>query len=267
MGSAYRAVTDPSVRFTYAVNPFMVGNLADTPFDGQSAILARGRRGKLDATTSATGRSWPGRICRGIDRMPVASRSSSPWAPWVVPDSSRARLRAIGAALASGTDRYRYVQTAAIADLPFPADASQAGAAWWRADDPRISRREALDRSGRGDSRSALHGVRRGAGRGDEVGAHHRGAWMLSWWAPGSPASAPRAISGEPATRSSCWRREIGSVGARSTTRWGTAKWSRSAANGWVPGRTGSLPGPDRSVSRRSRPTPRASSCWSTAAS
>jgi hypothetical protein len=29
MGSAYRAVTDPSVRFAYAVNPFMVGNLAD----------------------------------------------------------------------------------------------------------------------------------------------------------------------------------------------------------------------------------------------
>lgn len=45
MGSAYRAVTDPTVRFAYAVNPFMVGNLADTPFDGQSAILERGRRG------------------------------------------------------------------------------------------------------------------------------------------------------------------------------------------------------------------------------
>ena len=45
MGSAWRAVTDPSVRFTYAVNPMMVGNLSDTPFDGQSAILQRGRRG------------------------------------------------------------------------------------------------------------------------------------------------------------------------------------------------------------------------------
>ncbi len=44
MGSAYRAVSDPSVHFTYAVNPFMVGNLADTPFDGQSAILQRGLR-------------------------------------------------------------------------------------------------------------------------------------------------------------------------------------------------------------------------------
>ena len=46
MGSAYRAVSDPSVHFTYAVNPFMVGNLADTPFDGQSAILQRGLRGR-----------------------------------------------------------------------------------------------------------------------------------------------------------------------------------------------------------------------------
>ncbi|MBV8431247.1 MAG: hypothetical protein JO244_08800, partial [Solirubrobacterales bacterium] len=45
MGSAWRAVTDPTVRFTYAVNPMLVGNLSDTPFDGQSAILERGRRG------------------------------------------------------------------------------------------------------------------------------------------------------------------------------------------------------------------------------
>ena len=45
MGSAYRAVSDPTVHFDYAVNPFMVGNLSDTPFDGQSAILAAGLRG------------------------------------------------------------------------------------------------------------------------------------------------------------------------------------------------------------------------------
>lgn len=45
MGSAYRPVVDPTVQFTYAVNLFMVGNLADTPFDGQSAILQRGRAG------------------------------------------------------------------------------------------------------------------------------------------------------------------------------------------------------------------------------
>ena len=45
MGSAYRAVSDPTVHFAYAVNPFMVGNLSDIPFDGQTAILERGRRG------------------------------------------------------------------------------------------------------------------------------------------------------------------------------------------------------------------------------
>src|SRR5205085_9178301 len=42
MGSAWRAVSDPTVDFSYAINPMKVGNLADTPFDGQSAILERG---------------------------------------------------------------------------------------------------------------------------------------------------------------------------------------------------------------------------------
>lgn len=126
MGSAYRAVTDPSVRFTYAVNPFMVGNLADTPFDGQSAILARGRRGTgchyVGDGSFVAGEDLP-RYRSYAGRKPQFLAL----APWVVPDSSRARLRAVGAALASGTGRYRYVQTAAIADLPFPAAARRRG--------------------------------------------------------------------------------------------------------------------------------------------
>jgi hypothetical protein len=36
-------------------------------------------------------------------------------------------LRAVGASLASRSSRYRYVQTAAIADLPFPADRVRPG--------------------------------------------------------------------------------------------------------------------------------------------
>jgi hypothetical protein len=124
MGSAYRAVTDRSVHFAYAVNPFMVGNLADTPFDGQSAILERGRRG--------AGCHYVG------NRAAVAGddlRQFAPYAgpkpqflalaPWAANDGPRPGLRNIGIALASG--RRPYVQTAVIADLPFPVDRNRPG--------------------------------------------------------------------------------------------------------------------------------------------
>jgi hypothetical protein len=45
-------------------------------------------------------------------------------APWAVPDGSRATLRTAGQALFHSD---RYVQTALVADLPFPADRSRAG--------------------------------------------------------------------------------------------------------------------------------------------
>jgi hypothetical protein len=126
MGSAYRAVSDPTVGFAYAVNPFMVGNLADIPFDGQSAILARDHRGR--------GCAYVGNrhFVSGAD-LPALRPDAGPkgqflaLAPWVVPDRSRARLQAIGGALAAGTGPHRYVQTAVIADLPFPADPSRPG--------------------------------------------------------------------------------------------------------------------------------------------
>jgi hypothetical protein len=125
MGSAYRAVSDPTVHFTYAVNPFMVGNLADTPFDGQSAILQRGLAGR--------GCDYIGnrRFVAGQDD-PANRRYAGPksqflaLAPWVA-GGSRARLRPIGAALAAGHGPYRYVQTALVADLPFPADRHRLG--------------------------------------------------------------------------------------------------------------------------------------------
>ena len=43
MGSSWRHVGDPSVHFAYNVTPFMVGNLADLVFDGQSSIAQRGK--------------------------------------------------------------------------------------------------------------------------------------------------------------------------------------------------------------------------------
>jgi hypothetical protein len=125
MGSAYRAVSDPSVHFAYAVNPFMVGNLADTPFDGQSAILERGLRGRgRGCHYVGNARFVPG----DDDSVNRAYAASKPQflalAPWVVPDGSRARLRAAGNALPRSD---RYVQTALIADLPFPASHSRPG--------------------------------------------------------------------------------------------------------------------------------------------
>lgn len=128
MASAYRAVSDPSVRFDYSVNPMMVGNLADLAFDGQSAITQRGlrlRRGERgchyigDATfipsqDQAEFRSYAG---DKPDFLAIA--------PWVVSDGPRASLRKIGDDLAPGSGSALeddYVETALIADLPFPPD-------------------------------------------------------------------------------------------------------------------------------------------------
>jgi hypothetical protein len=128
MGSAYRAVSDPGVHFTYAVNPFMVGNLADTPFDGQSAILQRGLQGGRDRGCGYVGNR---RFVGGHD-LPRYRRYAGPkaqflaLAPWAA-TGSRPHLRTVGAALAAGTARHRYVQTALIADLPFPADRHRRG--------------------------------------------------------------------------------------------------------------------------------------------
>jgi hypothetical protein len=120
MGSAWRAVADPTVHFRYAVNPMMVGNLLDLDFDGQSAILARGRDG---ARRHYVGNA---RLVRA-DGDPRSARTyigGKPQflalAPWVVSDRSRAALRAEGARLAAGSgDRQEndYLQTAVYADL------------------------------------------------------------------------------------------------------------------------------------------------------
>jgi hypothetical protein len=126
MGSAYRAVSDPTVRFAYAVNSFMVGNLADIPFDGQSAILARDRRGRRCAYVGNR-HFVPGADLAAL--RPDAGPKSEflALAPWVIPDGPRPRLQTVGGELAAGTGRRTYVQTAVIADLPFPSDRSRPG--------------------------------------------------------------------------------------------------------------------------------------------
>jgi hypothetical protein len=126
MGSAWRAVSDPSVRFAYAVNPFLVGNLADTPFDGQSAILQRGRQGRACHYVGAS-RFVAGEDDPALRAYAGAKPQFLALAPWVVPDGARAALRRVGAGLATGATNTRYVQTALIADLPFPVERRRAG--------------------------------------------------------------------------------------------------------------------------------------------
>lgn len=127
MGSAYRAVSDPTVRFAYAVNPFMVGNLADIPFDGQSAILERGRRGD-GCHYVGNAAAVPGDDLAMFRPYAGAKPQFLALTPWVVPDAPRNRLRAVGTALAAGgASADHYMQTAVIADLPFPVDRGRAG--------------------------------------------------------------------------------------------------------------------------------------------
>jgi hypothetical protein len=126
MGSAWRAVSDPSVRFTYAVNPMMVGSLSDTPFDGQSAILERGRSG--DGCNYVGNRAFiPGQDNPALRGYAGAKPQFLALAPWAVADGPRSLLRKVGSALAAGAGPYRYVQTALVADLPFPADRRRRG--------------------------------------------------------------------------------------------------------------------------------------------
>jgi hypothetical protein len=128
MASAYRAVTDPSVSFAYAVNPMMVGNLADLAFDGQSAVLQRGlRRRRRQPGCHYVGNR---RFIAGEDQQQFRSyagekRAFLAVAPWVTRDGPRTKLRAVGADLAPGSGsalQDQYVETALIADLPFPVD-------------------------------------------------------------------------------------------------------------------------------------------------
>jgi hypothetical protein len=120
MGSAWRAVADPTVRFRYAVNPMLVGNLLDLDFDGQSAILARGHHGPPrhyvgDARLNRSdGDPSTAAVYAGGKPQFLAL------APWVRPDGPRAALRAQGAGLAAGSGspaEDQYLETAVYADL------------------------------------------------------------------------------------------------------------------------------------------------------
>lgn len=127
MRSTWRAVADPSVGFAYNVTPHMVGNLADIAFDGQTAITQRGLRGRR--CTYAGNREY---LPEPPESDPAYLR---PYAgpkpeflalvPWVVPDGPRDALRDTAAKLAPGSGdalENDYLETAVVADLPFPPD-------------------------------------------------------------------------------------------------------------------------------------------------
>jgi glycerophosphoryl diester phosphodiesterase len=135
MGSSWRDVTDAGIDIDYNVTPFMVGNLADLVFDGQSSIAQRGRaRGK--------GCNYVG--IRTLmpdppendpeDFRPYSGRKRQflALAHWVRPGADRDRLRATAADLAPGSGsplENDYLETALIADLPFPPDKHRRGCA------------------------------------------------------------------------------------------------------------------------------------------
>jgi len=129
MTSTWRAVADPSVSFAYNVTPMLTGNLGDIPFDGQSAITQRGLRGRgCHYIGNAT---W----IAGEDRPDLRGDAGHKpqflaLAPWVAGDGPRDRLRATGDQLRYGSGsrlENDYVETALVADLPFPPDPRRPG--------------------------------------------------------------------------------------------------------------------------------------------
>src|SRR5690606_35201467 len=118
----WRSVVDPGVKFVYNVTPHMVGNLGDLPFDGQTAITQRGLRGKKKCHYVGNRKLRP-EDNRSYRRYVGPKRQFITLAPWVRKDAARVKLRRTGKALLAGSGKKRenrYLETAAIADLPFP---------------------------------------------------------------------------------------------------------------------------------------------------
>ncbi len=132
MSSTYRTVSDPSVAFAYNVTAMMVGNLADLPFDGQSAITQRGSPQGAACHYVGNSAFLPSEDRPDLQGFAGAQPGFLAIAPWVAPDGPRSGLRNVGGALAPGSGgplENDYAETAIVADLPFPPDRSRAGCA------------------------------------------------------------------------------------------------------------------------------------------
>jgi hypothetical protein len=167
MTSTWRHVSDPTVGFAYNVTPHMVGNLADLPFDGQTAITQRGLRDGpgchyVGSSRHVPGKD-PGRFAIGGEDLAVPPFAGPKpeflaLVPWVVPDGPRERLMATADALSpdgGGKLENDYLETAAIADLPFPPDPRRPGCATASAGDA-VSGRGRSGRPGRARARPRL---------------------------------------------------------------------------------------------------------------
>ena len=132
MTSTWRAVIDPGVSFDYNVTPHLVGNLADLPFDGQSAITQRGL-----GTGPGCHYVGSGRFLEGTDPEQVfiggETMALRPFAgpkteflgllPWVADDGPRPELQRTADALGPDGDgelENDFIETAIVADLPYP---------------------------------------------------------------------------------------------------------------------------------------------------
>jgi glycerophosphoryl diester phosphodiesterase len=127
MGSSWRDAVDPHVRIKYNVTPFMVGNLADLVFDGQSSIAQRHPahgRGCSYIGNRHFMPNPPENDPQEFRRYAGRKRQFLALAPWVVRGSrDRDRLRNVAGDLAPGSGsaiENDYLETALIADLPFP---------------------------------------------------------------------------------------------------------------------------------------------------
>jgi len=128
MGSTWRASADPTVSFDYNVTPHMVGNLADLVFDGQTAITQRRLRGPRRCHYIGNRRALPSDQA-SYRRYAGPKRQFIAIVPWVRKDGPRSELLATAGRLSaySGSRiENDYVETAAIADLPFPRDRRRA---------------------------------------------------------------------------------------------------------------------------------------------
>jgi hypothetical protein len=138
MTSTWRAASDPSVSFTYNVTPHMVGNLADLAFDGQTAITQRGLATGAGCHYVGNSRFVDGRdpewFFIGGETLQVrpfagAKTEFVALAPWVRVDGPREELERTADELGpdgNGELENDYLETAVVADLPFPPDAERA---------------------------------------------------------------------------------------------------------------------------------------------
>lgn len=123
MGSTWRAVADPTVRFRYNVTPMMTGNLLDLMFDGQSSITARDHRGRPGMHFVGNARPGPGDPA-DYDVYAGDKTEFLAVSPWLVDDAPRDELLALTRALSPGSRselENGYIETAIYADLRRPA--------------------------------------------------------------------------------------------------------------------------------------------------